>query len=753
MQSIISDTLNGTIIISDKFDVNAATASIDSTPYFTSIDSEYTLSFINLQNVKRFTKFSYDTLGTIDTRYLKTYYRISRNNSSWTDWLELKHSIDNFPIIDPLDPLYIDIKWVRSGSNSIGNIRLLEYKLEGEIERNVVDGEATIQLASGEDVIISAPYIYKVFSISDIEIISAGDMSGVEIKYRFSQDSGRTWSNWEPFTKENITTVRINPIRFFQIEYSITNNSSSSVKIYDINLIGDFQNVTLDYFKMNLYGIRECCQSNVLGGAYDANGNFVPNTTGMLTAQGACPPNLFTPMTADEKAKLFNPYQQNTAVNLLNKLSNDSQQVFGIRVVYFLTDPDKRGQDHTLHEYQLFNVVCEGELKVSVDQNNFPDSQITMNQFDLNLFETMEVHITKEQFKQVFGPHRRPGKEDFMYLCDVSRMYQVEHAQQFRSFNNTSIYYKLILKKWTQKANVQAGTQQIKDKLTQLTKNTTIDELFGIENTQDKAAVANKDQFKPLTKDAIRLEYLAKIDKELVENSSTIISKANYDFSTVPFSATFSTPAVKYKNLDPLIRVSDNIGFMMWFNIHNYIAGETYNLFNYYDSVNSLGWKSNLIDDKIVVNLNSATYSFDMVGVTATASTVDALDEDTWYCYVLNVDQRNRKMNQYIYKRNVDDEEEAPNLASTILRLEYQNEQDIVPVEYELENVIGQIMGSDMKATNIRLFIDVIPVDVHNKILNQYIIRDDSKYLVFADNATTRIYLPNYPIGNEPPNQ
>jgi len=54
-------------------------------------------------------------------------------------------------------------------------------------------------------------------------------------------------------------------------------------------------------------------------------------------------------------------------------------------------------------------------------------------------------------------------------------------------------------------------------------------------------------------------------------------------------------------------------------------------------------------------------------------------------------------------------------------------------------------LGADMKVTNIRYFADIIPETEHNKILNQYIIRDDSKYLVFADNATTRLYLPNFP--------
>ena len=758
MYDIIYNTNDGTIKIYDKYDVNAATASVSATPYLNTIGEEYVLSFINLHDVSKFTKFTYDTLGTTDSRYLTTFYRISRDTHAWTQWMELKTNITDFPLINTKDPLFIDIKWIRSGPSTVGSIRLLEYNLEGSIERNESDGEATINLQTGQDIIITPPYIYKVFDITDIEVISKGDISGLDIKYRFSQDTGRSWSNWEPFTKENMTTVRINPVRFFQIEYLVTNNSSSSVKVYDINLIGDFQNVTKDYYKTNLFGIRDCCTSNLLGNnggsAVDSNGNIildkdgkpVPalNTSGNI-GSAACDTGIGrqAQMTADEKAKLFNPYQQTAAVNLLNKMSNDAQQVFGFRVEYFLTDPDKKGQDSTLHEYQLFNVVCSNEIKVSVEGNNFPDSQIVMNQFDLNLFETMEVHITKENFKAVFGPHRRPSKEDFLWFCDVNRMYQVDHTQQFRGFNNTAIYYKLILKKYTQKANVQAGTQQIQDKIKQLTKNSTIDELFGVENNQDKAAVANKDQFKPLTKDPIRLEYLATIDKELIENSSTIISKSNYDLSSVKYQ----TSAVKYNSLDSVLKVSDNIGFTIWFSINNYVVNESLNFFNYYDTTNNLGWKVNLLNDNINVTLNSSTYSFNLTG--ATISNTIGLDEETWYCYVLNIDQRQRKMSQYIYKRDIDNEEDGANSTSTILRSVYENEQDMTPVEFELENIYGEILGSDMKLTNVRLFVDVIPKDNHNKILNQYIIRDDSQFMVFADNATTRLYLPNMPLGNE----
>lgn len=743
-----SDLINGTIKIFDKFDISATqSGDFNFTPAFTSIGSEYALSFTELERVKAFYKFQYDTLGMTSNRYLDNFYRISRDGKSWSAWMALDRNFAGFPIIDTKDLLYIDIKWVRAGTSDIGTIRILEYYLEGELDRDIVDDGSAVQLQPGKTLILKAPFIYKVFGISDIEILSNSDLSDVSIKYRYSQDSERTWSDWELFTKENITTARINPIRFFQIEYSIENKSASNISIQDINVIGDVQNISNDYFKSNLMGIRECCKSN-MAGYTDSKGNFVPGTGAnsgsigsSISGGSSCTTDSALPkMTNDEKANLYNPYQQNTAMDLLNKLSTDAQQVFGHETIYFCTDPDKKGQDHTMHEYQLFNVVCDGSIKVSVEGNQFPDSQIVMNQFDLNLFEQMEVHITKQAFKEIFGPQRRPSKEDFLYFCNLNRMYQVDHAQQFRNFNNAAVYYKLHLKKYTQKANVKAGNAEIADTLKNLTKNSTLDELMGIEMSQDKASIANKDQLKTLSKDPIRLEYKAEIDKELIENSSTIISKSNYDLSSVDHGSV----AVRYKNLDTLLKVSDNIGFTIWFKLQNYVMDEVYNFFHYYDETNSLGWKADLINDDIIVTANNDSYSFNLKGM-STNDTI-ALDEDVWYCYVMNIDQRNRELQQFIYKRDVVDEADAAMSMSTILHQVYKNNQTIAPFEYILEENYCELLGSDMRATNLRLFADIIPENYHNKILNQYIVGNDSKYLVFADNATTRIYLPNLPF-------
>lgn len=743
--NISSDLILGKLVISDKFDPTVGTQSANACPTFTNIGDEYILSFPEIQNVKTLTRFFYDTIGLTDGRYLLNYYRVSRDGQNWSEWLDLTLKITNFPIVDPLDPFYLEIKWLRKGVSNIGIIRILEYNIQGELERSIQEEEGTSVIPAGKTLIIKPPFIFKVFKINDIEIISSsGIPTGCKISYRFSQDSARSWSDYELFTKENIFSRRINPIRFFQIEYLIENNSTQSVTIQDINLIGDFQNVSEDSKKTNLFGIRQCCQSNIMG-AYDENGNFVPNTnlnaSGSSGGPGCDTDNSSLPkMTTDEKANLFNPYQQSQAMNLLQKLSNDAQMVFGHRVIYYATDPDRKGQDSILHEYQLYNVVCDGELKVSVEGNQFPDSQIVMNQFDLTLFETFQVHITKQQFKEVFGAQRRPAKEDFLYFCDLNRMYAVDHAQQFRNFNNAAIYYKLVLKKYHKTANINYGDENIKQSVDKLTKNTTINELFGTEDNQEKKAIANKDQFKPLTTEVVRLEYNATIDKELIENSTTIISKAHYDLASLNYRAL----AVKYVNSNPILSPSNNIGFMCWFNINNYIAGEKYNFLSYYNYALNLGYKFELESDELKFTLNGVTYSQHLMG--QPTNNALALNEDTWYCYLVNIDQRNRKAEQFIYKRNVDEESEAANLSYTMLRQVYKQSFEIEPIEFEAEGFNPQIYASDMKLTNLRLFSEIIPEKEHNKLCNQYIIRDDSKYLIFADNATTRLYLPRFPL-------
>ena len=76
----------------------------------------------------------------------------------------------------------------------------------------------------------------------------------------------------------------------------------------------------------------------------------------------------------------------------------------------------------------------------------------------------------------------------------------------------------------------------------------------------------------------------------------------------------------------------------------------------------------------------------------------------------------------------------------------YVQQDPLVPVDFEVDGFNITIFGSDMKATNIRLFNDVVPEEEQNKLLNQIVIGRDYRYLIFADNANQRLVLPNLPF-------
>lgn len=754
MQQVIYNTQNGTVIIDDQF-----TTTLD----FSLVNQQHIITISGLEDVLEFCELYDMTTNETDNRYLERYWRASIDDgANFSDWYQITakkseeivtvtgtasvitykknhFQITGFPTLDTSADLTIQLKWLRKGISLSGIISIKEYSLEGEIER-LETTEATIKLGATQSVIYTPPYVYKIFSIDDIELLSS-DNDSVKVDWRYSQDNKRTWTQWEPLNRDNAITARINPIRFFEVEYMFTNKTTSNVYIYDFNIIGDFQNVTLDYYKSNLFGIRDNAQSIIASYSTAPNASDLPPSDGgMLDVSKYCGPltDLIKPLTDAQKGQLFKPYAISQATDLLNVLANQATSILGFDVVYFSTDADSNGIDHTFHEYQLLNVACDGVVKVSVDQNNFPDNQIVMNQFDLSLFDTFEIHITKENFKNIFGVQRRPHKDDFLYFPEISRMFRVEHAQPFRQFNNAAIYYKVMLKKWSQLANMQITDVEISNKVKELTKNSTIDELFGLEATNDLKDVANKDQFRTLTRDVVRHSVLAKINKELIENSTLVLSKSNYEMNSV----TYDTPGVLYTSADTYLEKGDNRAFMAWFKLNNYVINEKYNFINNYDVANQMGYRIDLEADNITFTINGTTSQYNLSG--STVSSASALDEDVWYCYLMNLNQRQGKITHYIYKRNVTTESEAGNLGSSKLLLVGQHETDLIPHEFTLDTDI-KILGSDCKLTNIRLFNDVIAEDTHTKVLNQAIIRDTS-VLIFGDNANSKLILPSYNI-------
>jgi hypothetical protein len=66
------------------------------------------------------------------------------------EWLDLQRNITNFPVIDALDPLYLDISGLGTGTSNTDVIRLLEYSISGTIQRDVSDDDSTVALEAGD---------------------------------------------------------------------------------------------------------------------------------------------------------------------------------------------------------------------------------------------------------------------------------------------------------------------------------------------------------------------------------------------------------------------------------------------------------------------------------------------------------------------------------------------------------------------------------------------------------------------------
>ena len=600
---------------------------------------------------------------------------------------------------------------------------------------------------ANNETIVKPEFIYKVFRITDIEILGKGDIDNLTIYYRFSQNYGRTTSQLTVLTKENIISEEINPIRFFQIEYYLTYSGSSSVTIFDINIIGDFQNVTLDGQKSNVYGIRANCNcliANIIGDTSTLPDGMPPGgQSSMLMPNYSTDSTNLPALNADQLSKLYNPYQQNQALTLFNKMSNDVVNIFGHDIIYVLTDPDQKGIDYTFHEYTVQNYICEAKLKVSVDNNQFPDNSGSLNNFDLTLFESFEINITKDAFKAAFGVQSRPGINDIIWFCNLNKLYTIEHSHAIRNFNNYSIYYKVILKKFNQKANITAASQDIQDTIDALTKNSTIDDLMRINNEQDKKSYANQEQLRVQNsaQETLRIDIYANIEKELIENANITVAKTHYELSTVNAGQT----AVTYRNFKFFYKKSDNLGFSAWFNMNTVNMTDAYNLFNYADGLSN-GIMFYIQGNSVFVIINEQTYNLSFADENCHPVNKNLLQENVWYNIVINLDQRQQSLTAYIYKRNVEYEDDAANLTSSKLLQLYKVTLGIIPTIIDIPDTLNaNILGSDMKITNIRLFNDVIPETEHNVILNKYLIGSDYKYIIFTDNANQDANLPFNP--------
>ncbi len=687
--------------------------------------------------IKKLNAFTDLIIGETTTRTLERQYSFSTDNVTFHPYVDISN-FSEFTELSGDTLFYLKLKYKRTGTDTTSSIIIQNATFSGTWA--VPESYTLVELkAVDECQKLKHVDTFKIFKLTGFNLYASGTSTTkiLEIKYRFTQNSGRSWSDWENLTPENISTIKNDPLKFFNIEYVACRRGSDitgSIKLHDIELLGDFQNVSDNYKKSNKFGIRSCCANDTASASGGTGSLNADGTLGFSSFKNCSFPE--DVLNAECDGSNFDPYKIGSATMLYNFLSNTVVKPFGWEASYFKTDVDEKGIDREFNEYQLYNVCGVADIKVMVPENQFPDNQINFNQFDLSLFETFEIHITKDEFKKAFGIETRPAKTDFMFLCITNRMYEVEHAQAFKDFLNSSTYYKVILKKWNNKANVRHLSVDTKNAVELLTNNTSLEDLFGVSNRVEDNRIVKK-QLDPQSFDKIRrvIDAKVKVIKSQIVNASLLLSESYYDLSSVTLNKT----AVDYYIGDAKVLKSDNRSFMTWFKlpvVPN--ITDVYSFMDNYYTLNSKGyvmWYQNLA---VHFKLNGLQYDLPTVG----------LLPNVWYCYVLNLNQRLNYVQQEVYQRDtiidVNGAETGADLLNTSTLILHWSQvwEATTPEEFEHSQHM-QILASNLYLTNIRLFTDVIPKSAYTKVLNQQIVKS-SDFLIFADNTDARIILPNH---------
>jgi len=684
---------------------------------------------------------------TGDTDVLKFFkqYRYSNDNVNWSNWIDFT----TIPSWNWLDDLYVEFKYtcipVDATNNALDGkvLNLLNVTLQGvtEIKRTSLVAELT---KIGECVVICPQDVWKVWQLSNFEITAGGltPSRSISITFRISTTSQREWSPWLPLNVECLSKVKFDPLRFFYIEVNICRTGtdpSGVIKIYDIVFSGNFQNISADYQKFNRFGMRTDCRTSYNNDACaDGAIQYPPAEWSATCAEDG------SPSSANCGNGTFNPYDQGI-IPVYNYLANQISNLFGWEVDYYKTDPDQNGIDRVIHEYQLYNTTAVKKVNIVVEKNKFPENTLLTNQFDLELFDTFQVHITRDAFKNAFGITERPAKWDYLFFCEWNRLYQVTHSIANKDFMNSSVYYILTLKKAQDNKHIRktdaqnpvlipqadGSTKTVEQTIKDLTTNSSLETLFGEENKLETARIAEKPQLKTLAHEDIRRtinSYVRNVEAPL-ENGPNILSKNYYDMSNVAFSEI----AVTYTNADNVMQNCDDRTFIIWFNLKTLRAGAQYNLLTNQAIINGApkGYRFNYQDSRFDIEWGNQflEIAFPMV------------ETNVWYCFVLRMHQTAQKWQLKLFRRQSDINPRS--YQTTTLKTVLQDEGDLMPIDFNIGDTPIAIYGSETKMTNIRIFNTLILEASLMNVLNQYIIRE-SQHLLLGDNAEPKFALKNY---------
>ena len=178
------------------------------------------------------------------------------------------------------------------------------------------------------------------------------------------------------------------------------------------------------YLKTNRYGIREDCASVSSGSTINSNSENSICLSGRTSYKGdgdktynynrdwftqglSCylTGNIYTNINAQNNSATaisgnYNPYNTEKIGQWYNFLAGSTNKILGWTVDYHLTDPDGKGIDKYLHEYQLFNIIDEA-FNQSKPSQFIENKKYEIVKLDTDLNKT-DVNLEADQKQNLF---------------------------------------------------------------------------------------------------------------------------------------------------------------------------------------------------------------------------------------------------------------------------------------------------------------------------------------------------------------
>lgn len=704
-----------------------------------------------IQNLSYLTSWTHTVYNTDANNYFTVEYRFSFDTIVWSNYIPMPNDFNNFldPNTDPNIWLQVKYTYVTDGSKTA---TLKELNISGL--RTIVEIFQPLALEPSKAVIYTNQDTYKVFSLQDYQVfLSAGHLSDLQINFRFTQTQGRVWSAWTPLTAENLQATKVERLKFCNFQFAFLNTGTAPIGIFDLELIGEFQNITADYKTIARLGLKTQCNPLVTGAA----------PTSPTCSTGGCSPssqsltpwneNIATCSIGCNDSNLIQINDRNLwleHIKLYSALNTFISKTNSWKCTYVLTDPAGKGIDHILHEQQIHHMISMKDVNIMIPDNQFPVDNMNFSGLDLDLIQSFEIHILKETFKDTFGVEFRPGKKDVVYICDINQLWEVEQMFPKRGFMNAEAYYRVLMKKYNDRASRQtANTKDGKaagDFVSALTKYTDLDSLFGInvnneikkntKNINNNTVVNPSQQYTATTLLSIRKTMTSAITVlQEVWNASLTVIKSVYE---MPVKSK-GVKLVEYNATDNNVIKSDNRAISFWLNTADYNPDWDWTLLSNYDYAHNKGYKINMFQGALQFMFNNNSWQIPLQGFV----------KDTWYCFLVNVDQVQGKLELAVYTRQ---SEIGTDLSSSTLVLFNKMIFDITASEFTHNEgiFIGGIDTFDITGnrnkwymSNIRIYNQVMDKVQRQTVLNENTI-SSANLTILVDNAENVLILPTY---------